>query len=355
MSILWMIFGLGVLLMGAELLVRGGSRLAASFGVPPLVVGLTVVAFGTSAPELAVSLGAGLQGRADLAAGNVVGSNIFNIVVILGLAAAITPLTSSLRVIRWEVPFLIAVSVLPSLLAWDGILSRPEALCLVTVGIGYIVWQIRQARTEPDASETPTPAISEAGSGSSRALAAVQVVGGLALLVAGSRLFVDGATTLARSLGVSELIIGLTVVAAGTSLPEVAASATAALRGERDMAIGNVLGSNIFNIVFVLGLSTTVSASQTVIPRSLLTFDLPVMIVLSILCLPIFFTDLSVTRSEGIGLLLAYVGYTTLQILAATGSPHLTLARNALLIAAVFASSAVLLATFVQLSKRRGR
>lgn len=353
MSILWMVVGLVILLAGAELLVRGGSRLAAFFGVPPLVIGLTVVAFGTSSPELAVSLGAGFQGRADLAAGNVVGSNIFNILVILGLAAMVTPLAASLRVIRWEVPILMVVSLLPSLLAWDGIVSRPEALVLVAIGIGYVAWQVYQSRATPTGTGTEASALSEPGGGRARALAALQVVGGLTLLVVGSRIFVDGATSLARSLGVSELIIGLTVVAAGTSLPEVAASVTAALRGERDMAIGNVLGSNIFNIVFVLGLSTAVSASQTVIPRSLLTFDLPVMIALSMLCLPIFFTDLSVTRSEGIGLLLAYGGYTTLQILAATGSPHLALAHTTALVAAVVAVSAVLFATIKQLATSR--
>ncbi len=350
MSILWMVVGLVVLLAGAELLVRGGSRLAAFFGVPPLVIGLTVVAFGTSSPELAVSLGAGFQGRADLAAGNVVGSNIFNISVILGLAATVTPLAASLQVIRWEVPILIAVSLLASLLAWDGIVSRPEALVLVAVGVGYVVWQIHQSRATSDAQAST---LSKPGEGRARALAVLQVIGGLALLVVGSRLFVDGATALARSLGVSELIIGLTVVAAGTSLPEVAASVTAALRGERDMAIGNVLGSNIFNIVFVLGLSTAVSAPQTEIPRSLLIFDLPVMIALSMLCLPIFFTDLSVTRSEGIGLLLAYGGYTTLQILAATGSTHLAVARTATLAAAVVAVSVVLFATVKQLATSR--
>lgn len=349
MSIFWMTVGLLVLLVGAEILVRGGSRLAQLFGMPPLLVGLTVVAFGTSFPELAVSVAAGLQGRADLAAGNVVGSNIFNITVILGLSAVILPLAASLRVIRWEVPILISVTLLPSLLAWDGALSRPEAFFLLVVGVGWVVWQIRQARAEADVGEE-TPVAGPVNIGA-RGLAVGQVVGGLVLLVGGSRFFVDGATSLARNLGVSELIIGLTVVAAGTSLPEVAASVTAALRGERDMAIGNVLGSNIFNIVFVLGLSTAVSESQTMIPQSLLTFDLPVMIVLSIICLPIFFTDLSITRWEGIGLLLAYAGYTILQILAATGSPHLAAFRSVVLTAAVVAMLIVLATAFRQLKK----
>ncbi len=355
MSVLWIIIGLVGMLAGAELLVRGGSRLATLLGVPPLLVGLTVVAFGTSFPELVVSMGAGFQGRADLAAGNVVGSNIFNILVILGLSAIVAPpLVASLRVIRWEVPTLITVSLLPSLLARDGSLSRPEAFFMVVVGVGWVVWQIRQAQAEPKAVQESTSASAKSIIPHARAISVGQVIAGLVLLVVGSRLFVDGAASLARSLGVSELIIGLTVVAAGTSLPEVAASVTAALRGERDMAIGNVLGSNIFNILFVLGLSTAVSAPQATLPETLSTFDMPVMIVLSIICLPIFFTDQSVTRWEGIGLLLAYGGYMTLQILAATGSPYLDMARNAILAVAVAAMLLALSTAFRQLAKSKG-
>lgn len=312
------LLGLVLLVLGAELLVRGASRLATTLGISPLVVGITVVAFGTSAPELAVSLRAALAGQPDLTIGNVVGSNICNVLLILGIAALVVPLIVAQQLVRLEVPLLIGVSLLLLLLAQDGSVSRVEGLLLVGGAIIYIAWSVRQSRREsvavkeqyqPEPSERPHP----------RAwpFQLVQTIAGLALLVVGAQWLVDGAIAFARLLGVSELVIGLTVVAAGTSLPEMATSVLASLRGERDIAVGNVIGSGLFNILLVLGLTATIAPAGVPVPAAVVNFDLPVMIGVAIACLPIFFTGYCIARWEG-GLFLAYyAAYTLYVILAA--------------------------------------
>ena len=315
--------GFVLLLAGAELLVRGASRLAKAFAIPPLVIGLTVVAFGTSAPELAVSLQAALDNRADIALGNVVGSNIFNVLFILGLSALITPLFVSRKLVRLDVPIMIGASLLLMLMGWNGQIGRGEGVALAVLGIAYTVLQIRGGRREETALG-PKPAVRSWW----RSLLVIGA--GLGMLTLGSRWLVEGATALARALGVGELVIGLTVIAAGTSLPEVATSILAGLRGERDIAVGNVVGSNIFNILWVLGLSAAISGHGVDVSSAALRFDVPIMVAAAVACLPIFFTGYVIARWEG-GLFFGYyVAYTGLLVLAATQSPALRVFRAAM-------------------------
>ncbi|MGA7178288.1 MAG: calcium/sodium antiporter [Thiobacillaceae bacterium] len=319
------VLGLAALIVGAELLVRGASKLALSFGISALVVGLTVVAFGTSAPEMAVSVQSAWSGRMDIALGNVVGSNIFNVLVILGLSALITPLVVHQQVIRQEVPIMIGVSLLLWALAADGGISRWEGILLAGLVAGYTILLVRQSRRETAAIEAEAKAEYEAAfDGTPRGWDAhwgVQVLlilAGLALLVAGAQWLVEAAVGFARQLGVSELIIGLTIVAAGTSLPEVATSVMAAIRGERDIAVGNVVGSNIFNIVAVLGLSASVAPADLAVAPSMLAFDIPVMVAVAVACLPVFFTEGRVARWEGALFLGLYAAYALYLILDAS-------------------------------------
>ncbi|MEW5891605.1 MAG: calcium/sodium antiporter [Pseudomonadota bacterium] len=320
------IFGLIALVLGAELLVRGASRLALTLGISPLVVGLTVVAFGTSAPEMAVSVQSAWSGQVDIALGNAVGSNIFNVLVILGLSALITPLVVHQQVIRQEVPVMIGASLLLWALALDGGISRWEGFLLAGLVVGYTVLLIRQSRRETAAVQAEVDAeYSEAFAAPSKAwqrhwgVQVLLVLAGLTLLVLGSQWLVEAAVSFARYLGVSELVIGLTVVAAGTSLPEVATSVTAALRGERDIAVGNVVGSNIFNILAVLGISASVAPADLVVAPSMPVFDIPVMVGVALACLPVFFTGARIARWEGALFLSLYAAYSLYLILDATG------------------------------------
>jgi cation:H+ antiporter len=331
MTIFLLILGLVLLIVGAELLVRGASRLAAAFGISPLVIGLTVVAFGTSSPEMAVSVMSAYEGQADLAVGNVVGSNIFNVLFILGLSALITPLLVSRQLIRLDVPIMIGVSVLLLLLALDGNINRLDGVILFAGIISYTAFQIYQSRREKKANEAEGEVIEKPTTPLQWLINLGFVIGGLVLLVVGSNWLVDGAIFIAQSLGVNELVIGLTIVAAGTSLPEVATSVIASIRGQRDIAVGNVVGSNIFNILAVLGLSGLVSPSSIAVPASALQFDIPVMMVVALACLPIFFTGRVIARWEGFVFLAYYIIYTVYLILAATQNPALTTLNMALI------------------------
>jgi cation:H+ antiporter len=331
MTILLMIVGLGLLVAGAEALVRGASRLAAAFGISPLVIGLTVVAFGTSSPEMAVSVMSAYAGQADLAVGNVVGSNIFNVLFILGLSAAIAPLLVSRQLIRLDVPIMIGISFLLLLLALDGSINRLDGVILFAGIISYTAFQIIQARREKKANDASEEVIEKPHTPLQWLTNVGFVIGGLLLLVLGSNWLVDGAVYIAQSLGVSELIIGLTIVAAGTSLPEVATSVIASIRGQRDIAVGNVVGSNIFNILAVLGLSSLVSPESINVAASALRFDIPVMLAVALACLPIFFTGRVIARWEGFVFLAYYVIYTVYLILAATQNNALTTLDAALL------------------------
>ncbi len=298
-TLLLLIAGLALLFGGAELLVRGASRLAAAVGIPPLIIGLTVVAFGTSAPELAVSVQSSLAGQADITVGNVVGSNIFNVLFILGLAALITPTIVAQKIVRRDVPLMIAISVGLWVMALDGSVSRLEGVLLFAGIVAYTVFAIREGRRESAAVESEYAAAFGAdrkAANREMVLNVILVAGGLALLVVGSGWLVNGAVTIARWLGLSELIIGLTIVAAGTSLPELATSVLAAIRGQRDIAVGNVVGSNIFNILAVLGVSAFAAPAGVSVSQAALAFDIPVMTAVAVACLPVFFTGYRIAR-----------------------------------------------------------
>ncbi|MBX3726333.1 MAG: calcium/sodium antiporter [Xanthomonadales bacterium] len=320
MAILSFAAGLVLLVAGAELMVRGASRLALGLGISPLVVGLTVVALGTSAPEFAVAIKGALDGKPDLVMGNVVGSNIFNVLAILGLTALVTPLVVKREVVKREVPIMVGVSLLFTAFAMDGRLLRAEGVVLALLLGAYLamlVWLARRNGKEAAIVEAELPDPDEKGAMRLRSVQLLAIGAGLAMLVLGSNWLVDAAITFARWLGVSELVIGLTIVAAGTSLPEVATSVIAALRGERDIAVGNIVGSNVFNLLGVAGVAAALTPGGLEVARSLLTFDIQVMVVAAIACLPILFTRNMIARWEG-GLFFGYyLAYTTYLILYA--------------------------------------
>ncbi len=322
MTILTFIAGLVALVIGADLLVRGASKLALSFGISPLVVGLTIVAFGTSAPELAVSVGAVLDGKTDIAMGNVVGSNIFNVLFILGISALIIPLVVNVQLIRQEVPIMIGASLLLLVLSLDGKLSMLDGGMLFGLMVAYTAFLIVQSRKETKAANDEYAAeVKPAASGSWDAKLPVQIaliVVGLGFLVFGSEWLVSSSITFAKALGVSDLVIGLTIVAAGTSMPEVATSIMAAIKGERDIAVGNVVGSSTFNILGCLGLSSLVSGDLGLaVAPALLNFDIWVMLAVALACLPIFITGREIARWEGGVFLAYYVAYVAYVVLAA--------------------------------------
>ncbi|MBW3552755.1 MAG: calcium/sodium antiporter [Gemmatimonadetes bacterium] len=331
------LLGLGLLVAGAEVLVRGAARIALAAGISPLVIGLTVVAFGTSAPELAVTTSAALRGEPDLALGNVVGSNIFNVLVVLGASALVAPLVVSRRLVRLEVPLLTVSATLVLLLALDGLISRVEGAFLLFGAFAYTGLLLQQSRRGSEngiEAEVAAIAGADEGPGGRARRIVVDVVliaAGLGLLVLGSRWLVDGATTFALALGVSELIIGLTIVAAGTSLPELATSIVATFRGQRDMAVGNIVGSNLFNVLLILGAASLVAPAGVPAPAAAVRFDIPVMVGVSVACLPVFFSGLRIARWEGALFLGYYFAYTGYIILAATHHDALAGYRAAML------------------------
>jgi cation:H+ antiporter len=365
--LLLLLAGLALLVVGGEFLVRGASRLALAVGVSPLVIGLTVVAYGTSTPELAVSVQAGLGGNDAIAVANVVGSNIFNVLFILGACALLAPLVVSRQLVRVDVPVMIGVSLLAALFAWTGdrIVAWEGALLFAGV-VAYTVWSIRQSRAASaaagdDGSAFAPSAPSATWLGVALGLAALGIAGralgwfqtvetalvvigalafvighragrgadltrqagfilaGLGILVLGARWLVDSSVVLAQNLGVSDAVIGLTIVAAGTSLPEVATSIVATFRGQRDIAIGNVVGSNIYNLLAILGVSALVTPGGLAVAPEMLRIDIPVMIAVALICLPAFYTGYLIRRWEGGLFLAAYLGYTTYLVFNATG------------------------------------
>lgn len=322
MTYLLFFSGLAALIVGADVLVRGASRLALSLGISPLVVGLTVVAFGTSAPEVAVSVGAVLDGKTDMALGNVVGSNIFNVLFILGLSAVIVPLVVNIQLIRQEVPIMLGASVLLLLLSLDGTLGMSDGALLLIALAAYTVFLVRQSRREAQAAQdeyaqefaprTPAPWLDRVW------VQLLLIALGLALLVLGSEWLVQAAVAIAKSMGVSDLVIGLTIVAAGTSMPEVATSIMAALKGERDIAVGNVVGSNTFNALGCMGVASLVSGQTgLVVSPAVINFDLWVMLAVALACVPVFMTGQLIARWEGAVFLGYYVAYVAYLVLAA--------------------------------------
>ena len=333
--LVWFVLGLLLLVVGADWLVKGASRLASAAGVSSLVTGLTVVAFGTSAPEMAVSVKAAWLGQPEMAVGNAVGSNIFNVLLILGLSAVITPLLVARDIVRRDIPIMIAMSGVLLLLIADGLASRLDGVLMLLGVVAYTFWIIRQSRQELGRQElgrqelgrqelateaTADPSVATpATTGNAIFKSIVWLVLGLVLLVLGSQWLVDSSITFARWAGVSEVVVSLTIVAAGTSLPELATSILAAMRGERDIAIGNVVGSNLFNIMAVIGLSGAIAPAGLPVAASMIAFDVPFMIAAAIACLPMFARGRMIPRWQGAMFLLAYVAYVVYLLLDATG------------------------------------
>ena len=358
LTLILFVLGAALLIVGAELLVRGASELAGALGISPLVVGLTVVAFGTSSPEAAVSVGSALGGQADIALGNVVGSNIFNVLFILGLSALVAPLMVSRRLVRLDAPLMVGVSALLLFLALDGSIGRLEGLLLFGGVVAYTlfaVWESRREGAEAVGGEDHEQ--EEYGNGGGSRRVAVQiglVVVGLGMLVLGSRWLVDGAVAVASAIGISELIIGLTVVSAGTSLPEVATSVLAVLRGQREMAVGNVVGSCLFNVLAVLGLTGLVAPDGIDVAPAAISFDIPVMIATAVACLPIFFTGHRINRWEGLLFLGYYAAYTLYLFFDAAGHEALP-AFSLIMLAFVIPLTTVTLAVLAARSLNRRR
>jgi cation:H+ antiporter len=325
--VIWLqlLIGLVVLIVGAEVLVRGGSRLAAAMGISPLVIGLTVVAFGTGAPEIATALQAGQSGQPELAVGNIVGSNISNVLLILGIAALVAPLIVMQRLVRKEVPLMVLISLLVWLLSLDGGIGQLEGALLLLGGVGYTVYVINQSRKESQevgdeyareySAETPP---NSSGRHQLLIINALLVVVGLACLVLGSRWLVDSAVEIAGLLGLSETIIGLTIVSVGTSMPELATTVIASRRGEGDIAVGNVVGSNLFNLLVVLGLTAVAMPVGLPVSEEVRNFDLPVMVAVAFACLPVFYIGYRISRWEGVLFVAYYAAYITYLLLHAT-------------------------------------
>ena len=330
-TILLFIAGLVILIFGAELLVRGASRLAAAFGVSPLVIGLTIVAIGTASPEVAVSLQAALNGQGDLTLGNVLGSNIFNILFILGVTAILAPIVIAEQLIRKDAPIMVGVSLLAFALAFDGSIGFVDGVTLILLLVVYTVFALRQSRFESkEVQNEYAEEFAEKQPHTTRDTMAniLFILAGLGLLVLGSNWLVDSAIVIAKALGVSELVIGLTIVAVGTSLPEVATSIIAALKGESDIAVGNAVGSNIFNLLGVLGIGALLAPGGISVAGQVLRLDFPVMVFVALVCLPVFYIDSRISRMEG-GLLLGYyvlyITYVILQVSSSSALPVVTL------------------------------
>ncbi|MFU8812373.1 MAG: calcium/sodium antiporter [Balneolaceae bacterium] len=303
LTIFWFIIGLVSLIGGAELLVRSASKLAASVGISKLVIGLTVVAFGTSAPELAVGIDAMLQGKSDIMLGNVVGSNLANTMLILGLGAILTPLAVHRNLLRFDLPVMIGSVLLLYALMWNGVLTRLNAMVLL-MGLAAYLFTLFRLSGSKGVKVPPSPGDLPVWQ------TVALVIAGLVLLIGGARALVFSASEIAVQAGISELVIGLTMVAIGTSLPEVVITVAAALRGERDMLVGGIVGSNILNILAVVSISG-LFAETTTVSDTLLRVDMVLLTVVSLICIPIFVTRKTVGRAEGAFLLLSYVGYVT--------------------------------------------
>jgi len=315
-NVIELLSGLVLLIIGAELMVRAAVRLAERLHVRPLIIGLTIVALGSSAPQMAVSLQAALTDNPDIAVGSVVGSGIFNILVTLGLSALIIPLRVSRQLVRLDIPLMIGASLLVFILAWNKDLGRFDGVLLLGALALYLGLLLRQSRhsTRPHGARPQDTQ-------QSWLISVLMILAGLAMLVFAGRLLLGAAVVVATDLGLSERVIGLTVVAVGTSLPELATSLIAALRGQRDIAVGNVIGANLFNLLGVLGLTALLAPTPLSVSPNALDFDLPVMLGVAALCLPVFYSGYRVTRAEGLLLLGLYLVYGLHVVSFTTGMP----------------------------------
>jgi len=309
----WSLAGLVALIAGAEILVRAGAALAARLGVPPIVIGLTVVAVGTSTPELAVGIDAAVRGNGSLAVGNIAGTNTANILLILGIAALIKPIPLRLQTLRIDLPVMVATALLLWHMASDGVLSWTDGMVLLAGGVAYTSYVVHSARNE---SRAVRRSFAEAYAPERRARERRDAVResallllGLVVIVAAADWFVDGTVALARLWGVSDAFIGLTVVAIGTSSPELVTAVLSSFRGQRDIAIGNLLGSSVYNIVFILGATCLFPADGVAVAAELVEVDIPVMAAVALLCAPVFLSGSVVSRREGGIFVIAYLAY----------------------------------------------
>ncbi|PZF83814.1 calcium/sodium antiporter [Jiangella anatolica] len=305
-SALLIAVGLAGLLGGAELLVRGGTGLALRLGIAPIVVGVTVVAIGTSLPELAVGIDAARQGSAGLAVGNIVGTNLVNLLLILGLSALLSPIALDSRTVRLDLPLMAAAAVLLLVLALDGAFGTLDGLLFVVFAVGYTVAVLRVSRREPVAVRAGYDAAYRPGR-SWRDVASLVV--GIAIIVVGATMLVDGSVDVARSLGVSDAVIGLTIIAIGTSAPELVTTVVSTVRGNRDIALGNLLGSSVYNIAAILGVTILVAPGDVEVPDEVLGGDLLLMVAVALACVPVFLTGRRISRLEGGLFVAAYGGY----------------------------------------------
>ena len=325
LPIFWIVVSLLVLTAGAEVLVRGASSLARRLGVSSFFIGLTIVGFGTSTPELAISLRAALLGLPDINIGNVIGSNIMNIALILGVTALISPIAVNTGVVKRQVLLVIFASFLPyCALLTGGAVSRVQGLLMILGLIAFVWTGYRAGRREQAGIDAALNAelaielgIAKTDFSGGWLLQIAAIGAGLVLLVAGANLLIDNAVIIARALNVSELVIALTIVAGGTSAPELFTSLVAALRKQSDIAVGNILGSNIFNLLGIMGISCLVRPQQ--ISAQVFWLDLPVMIAVSVACLPIMMSQQRISRTEGVMLLTGYAAYLVVLLLVAPG------------------------------------
>lgn len=309
-SYVLVVVGLVALIVGAEGLVRGGSAIAARLGISPMLVGVTVVSIGTSLPELAVGIDAAVHDAGPLAVGNIAGTNIVNILLILGLSAAMVPLTLRRQTVRLDLPVMVVSALLLWALAANGSLSRLDGTILLLLAIAYTVTVVR---AEISGDDAPLPEVLDAAPVPDRiGWRIVQLVGGVAVVVVGAEWLVTGAVDVAGDLGVSEAVIGLTVVAIGTSAPELVTTIMSTIRGERDLAIGNLIGSSIYNVTFILG--TTSLFRPLEVTDELIRIDLPLMAAVALICVPVFLTGRRITRLEGVAFVVGYVVYLVLVI-----------------------------------------
>jgi cation:H+ antiporter len=319
LAIIATVLGLAVLAWSADKFVIGASSVARYLGMAPLLIGMLVIGFGTSAPEMVVSTFASLDGNPELAIGNALGSNIVNVGLILGITAIVVPVMVHRGILRKELPVLLAATAVAWLLMLDGTMSTPDAAILLVLLVVLVAWSIVSAKANKDDRLAADAAAETAAAGLSKRAAWTWLAVGLVLLVVSSRALVWGAVQIAQSLGWSDLVIGLTVVAVGTSAPELAASLAAARKGETDLALGNVIGSNLFNTLGVIGIAGVITPIN--VDHAVLTRDMPMVAIMTVLLAVFAWGRLGqgrVNRVEGIVLLVVWVGYTTL-LLATAG------------------------------------
>lgn len=358
--ILLFIAGLVALIFGAELFLKAVDHFGLKWGISPLIMGLTVVAFATGAPELAISLKAALNGSADLVLGNIIGSNIANILLILGLTTLIAPIQITGRVVRIDVPIVIAASATLYFLARDGGLSTWDGVILLAGLAAYSFYTFLHIRKSRDDGAEDEEIFEYGESPEELAKGSwfyIKNIGllliGLALIVFGSDFMVDSAVSIATVLGMSELVIGLTIVSIGTSLPEVATSLSAARKGKSDIAVANVLGSNLYNILLTLGLTLVIAPNVLDVSKQALALDLPFMVMVSVACIPIFWAGFNITRLEGVFFLGYYFTYLTYLVLHALQLPAAGYIETAMLWAVVPLTLVYMLARLVIYKRRK--